>query len=73
MAAPASRAFANCASSMSRHGPKETLVADLSGGVSFFWADLAKVDFVLTWRSKEFVGQPEPDRYGGVNISVKLP
>jgi lipid A 3-O-deacylase len=52
---------------------KETLVADLSGGVSFFWADLAKVDFVLTWRSKEFVGQPEPDRYGGVNISVKLP
>jgi lipid A 3-O-deacylase len=52
---------------------KETFVADLSGGVSFFWADLAKVDFVLTWRSKEFVGQPEPERYGGVNIAVKLP
>jgi lipid A 3-O-deacylase len=52
---------------------KETLQADLSGGLSFFWADLAKVDFVLTWRSKEFVGQSEPDRYGGVNISFKLP
>jgi lipid A 3-O-deacylase len=52
---------------------KEVLQADLSGGLSFFWADLAKLDFVLTWRSKEFVGQSEPDRYGGVNISVKLP
>jgi hypothetical protein len=52
---------------------KEIFVADLSGGVSFFWSDLAKVDFVLTWRSKEFVAQTEPDRYGGVNISFKLP
>jgi len=52
---------------------KETFVGDLSGGVSVFWADRAKLDFVLTWRSKEFVGQSEPDRYGGVNISFKLP
>jgi lipid A 3-O-deacylase len=52
---------------------KEPLVADLSGGISFFWSDLTKVDFVLTWRSKEFVTQTEPDRYGGVNISFKLP
>jgi lipid A 3-O-deacylase len=52
---------------------KETYVADLTGGLSFFWSDLTKVDFVLTWRSKEFVTQPEPDRYGGINISVKLP
>jgi len=52
---------------------KETLVGDLSGGLSFFWADVAKLDFVLTWRSKEFVGQSEPDRYGGVNLSFKLP
>ena len=52
---------------------KEVLQADLSGGLSFFWADVAKLDFVLTWRSKEFVGQSEPDRYGGVNISFKLP
>jgi lipid A 3-O-deacylase len=52
---------------------KEVLQADLSGGLSFFWADVAKLDFVLTWRSKEFVTQSEPDRYGGVNISFKLP
>jgi lipid A 3-O-deacylase len=52
---------------------KETFVGDLSGGLSFFWSDLTKVDFVLTWRSKEFVTQSEPDRYGGVNISFKLP
>jgi lipid A 3-O-deacylase len=52
---------------------KETLVGDLSGGLSFFWSDLTKVDFVLTWRSKEFTTQAEPDRYGGINISFKLP
>jgi lipid A 3-O-deacylase len=52
---------------------KEPLVADLSGGLSVFWADFAKLDFVVTWRSKEFVGQWEPDRYAGVNLSVKLP
>ncbi len=52
---------------------KEPLVADLSGGLSFFWADLAKLDLVLTWRSREFVGQPEYDRYGGINLSFKLP
>jgi lipid A 3-O-deacylase len=52
---------------------KETYVADLTGGLSFFWSDLAKVDFVLTWRSKEYTTQTEPDRYGGINISFKLP
>ena len=52
---------------------KEPLVGDLTGGVSVFWADVAKLDFVLTWRSKEFVGQPEAERYGGVNLSFKLP
>jgi hypothetical protein len=52
---------------------KETFVGDLSGGLSVFWSDLAKLDFVLTWRSKEFVGQSEPSRYGGINLSFKLP
>ena len=52
---------------------KEPLVADLSSGLSFFWADRAKLDLVVTWRSKEFVGQSAYDRYGGVNFSVKLP
>ena len=52
---------------------KEPFVADLSGGLSVFWSDLAKLDFVMTWRSKEFVGQSEPARYGGINLSFKLP
>jgi hypothetical protein len=52
---------------------KETLVGDLSGGLSLFWSDLVKMDFVMTWRSKEFVGQSEPSRYGGINLSFKLP
>jgi hypothetical protein len=52
---------------------KYPFVADLSGGVSLFWSDLSKVDFVVTWRSKEFVGQSAPDRYGGINISFRLP
>lgn len=52
---------------------KYPFVADLSGGVSLFWTDLARVDFVLTWRSKEFIGQSSPDRYGGVNVSFRLP
>lgn len=52
---------------------KEPFVLDLSGGLSLFWSDLAKLDFVMTWRSKEFVGQSEPARYGGINLSFKLP
>jgi lipid A 3-O-deacylase len=52
---------------------KDPLVADLSAGLSLFWSDRAKLDLVVTWRSKEFVGQPEDDRYGGINFSCKLP
>lgn len=52
---------------------KYPCVADLSAGASLFWSDLAKVDFVVAWRSKEFVGQSAPDRYGGINVSFRLP
>jgi hypothetical protein len=52
---------------------KYPIVADLSSGVSLFWGNAAKVDFVLLWRSKEFVGQSAPDRYGGINISFRTP
>lgn len=57
----------------SAHVTEEPLVANLSGGFSLFWADLAKLDFVLTWRGKEFTTQREADRYGGINISFKVP
>jgi lipid A 3-O-deacylase len=52
---------------------KKALVGDLSAGASVFWLDFAKLDFVLTLRSKEFAGQTQAERYGGLNISFRLP
>jgi lipid A 3-O-deacylase len=50
---------------------KNTLVGDFSAGASVFWLDYAKLDFVLTYRSKEFVGQPQNFWYGGINLSFR--
>jgi len=52
---------------------KRPLVGDVSAGASFFWLDFAKLDLVLTWRSDEFVGQSQPSRFGGINLSFRLP
>ncbi len=52
---------------------KYPLVGTLSTGLSLFWSDSAKVDFVLSWESKEFVGQSAPERYGGINVSFRTP
>ncbi len=52
---------------------KYPLVGDVSAGLSIFRADVAKVDLVLVWRSKEFVGQSDYERYGGINISFRSP
>jgi lipid A 3-O-deacylase len=52
---------------------KRPVVGTLSAGLSLFWSDVAKVDFVLSWESKEFVGQSAPERYGGINISFRTP
>jgi lipid A 3-O-deacylase len=52
---------------------KRVLVGDLSTGASISWLDVAKLDFVLTWRSDEFVNQSQPSRFGGLNLSFKLP
>jgi lipid A 3-O-deacylase len=52
---------------------KHVFVGDVSTGASLFWLDWAKLDFVLTWRSAEFAGQTEASRYGGFNLSFKLP
>jgi lipid A 3-O-deacylase len=52
---------------------KNTFVGDLSAGASIFWLDFAKLDLVLTLRSKEFAGQTQPDRFGGINMSFRLP
>ena len=34
---------------------------------------LAKLDFIFAWRSAEFAGQSRLDRYGGLNLSFRLP
>ncbi len=50
---------------------KNVLVGDFSAGASVFWLDTVKLDFVLTYRTKEFVGQPDNFWYGGINISFR--
>ena len=52
---------------------KRILVGDLSAGASVFWLDFAKLDFVFTLRSEEFVGQGAWSRFGGLNLSFRLP
>jgi lipid A 3-O-deacylase len=52
---------------------KVPLVGDLTAGFSVFWADLFKLDAVFVWRTKEFVNQSTMDRYGGFNVTFKLP
>jgi lipid A 3-O-deacylase len=52
---------------------KRVFVGDLSAGASLFWLDFAKLDFVVTWRSEEFIGQGQTSRFGGFNMSFKLP
>jgi len=49
---------------------KKPLVADYSGGVSLFWSSAARADFTVTQRTKEFYGQKEQDRFGGINLAV---
>lgn len=51
---------------------KEPFVGDVSGGLSLF-TSWAKLDFQVTARSKEFKGQHDFDRYGGVALSLALP
>ena len=52
---------------------KKPLVADFTGGASLFWSSLARVDFTVTQRTKEFYGQRgHPDRFGGLNFIVQL-
>jgi hypothetical protein len=52
---------------------KLPLVGDLTAGLSVFWAQLCRVDLALVWRSREFVTQPTIDRYGGINLTFRLP
>lgn len=52
---------------------KKPLVADFVGGVDLFWADAVRMSFTVTQRTQEFYGQrTQPDRFGGVSLSIKF-
>ena len=53
----------------SPHVNKEPLVGDMEAGVSFFWSDAWKLDFMALRRTIEFSGQPHPDLLGTAAVS----
>ena len=48
---------------------KEPFVGDMQAGVSFFWANSLKLDFMAMRRTIEFAGQSRPDILGTANIA----
>lgn len=48
---------------------KKFLVADFQAGFSLFWCDVARVDFSVVERTKEFKGQAAADPIGTADIS----
>jgi hypothetical protein len=54
----------------SRDVDSEALVADLTGGISFFWGDDVKLDVAALRRTKEFEGQEKAWDYAGINLTI---
>ena len=54
----------------SRSVDSNALVGDLSGGLSMFWGDAAKLDAVITYRTEEFEDQDDPTTLWGLNLTV---
>lgn len=54
----------------SRSVDSEALVADLTGGISFFWGDDVKLDVAAIHRTKEFEDQEKAFDYAGINLSI---
>ncbi len=54
----------------SRDVDSEALVADLTGGISFFWGDDVKLDVAAIRRTKEFEGQDKSFDYAGINLTI---
>jgi len=54
----------------SRDVDSEALVADLTGGISFFWGDDVKLDVAALRRTKEFEGQDKAWDYAGINLTI---
>jgi hypothetical protein len=56
----------------SRHVERKVLVGDLMGGASLFWADIVRLDLIVTQRSPEFDEQRKPDRFAGINVTFRF-
>jgi lipid A 3-O-deacylase len=54
----------------SRSVDSRALVGDLSGGLAIFWADAARLDAVVTYRTEEFEDQDDPTTLWGFNLTV---
>jgi hypothetical protein len=50
----------------------KVLVADLEGGFALFWSRRLRVDFSVTQRTEEFIGQKTPDEIGTAALSFSL-
>jgi hypothetical protein len=51
---------------------KKVFVGDLIGGLSLFWSDRVKLDTSVIYRSKEFSGQQDNEKYAGFNLTFGL-
>ncbi|HVI91678.1 MAG TPA: lipid A deacylase LpxR family protein [Dongiaceae bacterium] len=51
---------------------KNVLVGDLVGGLSLFWKNDIKLDTSVIYRTNEFQGQGENEKYAGINLSFGL-
>lgn len=56
----------------SRSVDKKLFVIDKTAGASLYWSHHIKLDIAFTERSREYKGQPQPDRFGMVTISFGL-
>lgn len=51
---------------------KKPLVGDLTGGLSLYWGSAVKLDTDVIYRTKEYSGQHENEKYAGINLSFGL-
>jgi hypothetical protein len=49
---------------------KRFLVADLQAGVALTFNQL-RLSYTQVWRTKEFSGQPAPEKFGAISASIR--
>jgi hypothetical protein len=51
---------------------RNIFVGDLVGGLSLFWSNAVKLDTNVIYRTKEYSGQDQNEKYAGINLSFGL-